>query len=238
MGRDTLFASATAGDSDAKLMTADYRLDIDDDGTKVEASAFPGDDDIEFHELLAKAEGIDDICTILHSESMSGNAERVRFIVRAYADKNILGKLDSNKETALDVAANCGHADVVEVLIDAARSGLPTSAHDDQITCFEDFIRHPNYDSVISMNTALHLAVSNGDMAIAKLLIEADPGDTHIQNTKGETPIYLAAKLGYNHMVKMICETCTAPGLAGPHGTTALHAAILMLTEGMHFRCI
>lgn len=152
MDKNSLFASATAGDSDAKVMPPDHRLNIDDDGITVEA-AFAGDDDTEFHELIANADGIDDICTLLHSESMAGNADRVRYIVMTYADKNILVKLDSNKETALHIAADCGNTEVVEILIDAARSRLPTSAHEDPhhpITCFEDFIRHPNEYRVTS----------------------------------------------------------------------------------------
>ncbi|KAL8093080.1 hypothetical protein AgCh_035097 [Apium graveolens] len=234
MGRDPLFASATAGESDAEVMAADHSLTIADvdDGTTVEEAAFARDDDIEFHELIANAEGIDyDNCAILHSESMIGNAERVRIFLRKYADKKILARLDSNKETALHVAADFGNTEVVKVLIEAAGRLFASSANDNpdnQITCFEDFIRHPND----SLNTALHLAVSNGDMATAKWLVEADRDDRHIQNSKGETPIYLAAKLGYEEIVKMICEACTAPGLAGPDATTALHAAIMMLTEG------
>lgn len=85
------------------------------------------------------------------------------------------------------------------------------------------------------MNTALHLAVTNGHMAIAMLLVEADPSDNHVPNGNGDTPVYLAAKLGYNHLVKMICTTCTAPSLA----TTALHAAIMKLPQGLFvYMCV
>lgn len=69
------------------------------------------------------------------------------------------------------------------------------------------------------MNTALHLAVTNGHLAIAKLLVESDPIDTHVRN------VDLA-------IVKMICTTCKAPFLYGIQGTTALHAAIMKLPQG------
>lgn len=174
--------------------------------------------------------------TILHIASKDGSIEQVQYILKEFAGDNFLVKLDSNKETALHVAAFYGHTEVVEGLIDAAKKTLPTSADTDPqnpINSFEGFVRHANE----SMNTALHLAVGHGNLGCAKLLAEEDKGDRHIQNCNDETPVYLAAKLGYNDTVKMICKTCTTPTLDGPDGSTALHAAIRKLHQGMQF-CI
>ncbi|KAK1373724.1 hypothetical protein POM88_029917 [Heracleum sosnowskyi] len=167
--------------------------------------------------------------TILHIESKEGNVERVQFIVKEFENKNLLIKLDAINKTALHLAADCGHTQVVKVLIDAAKRLTSSETNDPQnsVSCFQAFVRQANN----RMNTALHLAVTNGHMAIAKLLVEADPSDRHIQNGNGDTPVYLAAKLGYNDIVKMICTTCTAPSLDGPQGTTALHAAIMKLPQ-------
>ncbi|XP_063945201.1 uncharacterized protein LOC108212189 [Daucus carota subsp. sativus] len=164
--------------------------------------------------------------TILHNESMDGNKEHVQLILREFA--GLLVKVDSNKDTALHLAAFYGHAQVVELLIDAARN-LGSAADDphNPITGFEAFVRHSNN----SMNTALHVAVSKGNLAIAKLLVEADPDDAHIQNCNGDSPVNLAARLRSPDMVILICNSCTHPSLDGPDGTTALHlhAAIMML---------
>ncbi|KAL8090981.1 hypothetical protein AgCh_040164 [Apium graveolens] len=163
---------------------------------------------------------------ILHVESMRGYTERVRYIVREFANKNLLVKLDGSKQTALHLAADHGHDQVVAVLIDAARH-LPSSSfssENSQVTPFQAFIRKA---TIPMRNTALHLAVLNVNVAIVKLLIQADPNDNHIQNSDGKTPIYIAAEKGYKDIVKEICTTCTALSLDGPGGrTTALHALI------------
>lgn len=84
-------------------------------------------------------------------------------------------------------------------------------------------------------NTALHLAVGKGSLDVVELLVTADPTDRHIQNRKGETPIYLAAMLGHNEIVQKICEVCTHPTFDGPTGLTALHAAIRKRLHGMKY---
>ena len=62
-------------------------------------------------------------------------------------------------------------------------------------------------------------------MAIVKLLVKADPNDSHVQNNDGKTPIYIAAENGYNDIIEEICTTCKALSLDGlGRRTTALHA--------------
>lgn len=171
--------------------------------------------------------------TILHIASRNGSVEQVEYILREFAGNNYLVQRDSNEDTALHVAAFCAHTDVVKILIDEARS-LPTntSADDDPdtpISCFEDFIRHPNGNR----NTALHLAVSRGNGGCAELLVKANRSDRHIQNSEGATPLYLAVKLGYYDIAIMILDFCEFPTYDGPEGRTALHEAIIKLGEGM-----
>ncbi|KAL1833233.1 hypothetical protein ACET3Z_002884 [Daucus carota] len=162
--------------------------------------------------------------TILHNETRYGNT------VTEFANKNLLIKLESRgSNTALHLAAEHGHAQVAELLIDAARH-LPCSSakyRDDCVTCFQAFLRQTNY----SQSTALHIAARRGHAAIVKMLVEADPSDRHVQNSVGETPIYIAANLGHFDIVKMICTACSAPALDGPDGTTAFHAAVEKLHQ-------
>lgn len=55
--------------------------------------------------------------TILHVESMRGDTERVRFIVREFANKNLLVKLDRLKQNALHLAAHNGQLDTLKLLL-------------------------------------------------------------------------------------------------------------------------
>lgn len=161
--------------------------------------------------------------TILHIESVKGNTDHVRFIVRQFASKNLLLKLNNFNQSILQLAALYERTEVVEVLIDASRQHLPFSS-------FQAFLRQPSKSFEISINGA----VAFGHVSIVKLLLKADPSDTHIPNDEGKTPIYLAAENGYTDIVKVICTTCTALTLEGPSGsTTALHALIKNTQQGM-----
>nr|XP_017224970.1 PREDICTED: serine/threonine-protein phosphatase 6 regulatory ankyrin repeat subunit B-like [Daucus carota subsp. sativus] len=188
MDRDALFEAAIAGDGDA------------------------------IAKLEMKADKLDRYDrTILHIESMNGNTEHVRFILREFANKNLLVKLGNQQENALAWAAYFGHTEVVELLIEAARDLPP-----DPITSVQAYLRHADQDS----ETALHAAIKGGSLDAVKLLVEADPTDTHIQNKLGETPMYMAVENGYNEIVEVISKTCKACFLDGPDGSTALHAAV------------
>lgn len=192
MDKDTLYARAIAGHTDARVI------------------------------LAKKADKLNRYKrTILHIEAMHGYKERVQFILSEFVNKNLLSKVDEYKQTALQLTADYGKTKVVEVLIDAAR----------HLPFFKFFLRKGNQDE----ETALHLVVKRGNMDIARLLVNADPDDRHIQNSDGETPIYIAADIGHNHIVKIICTTCTYPNLQGPDGTTALHAALAKFPYGMQF---
>ncbi|XP_017240336.2 uncharacterized protein LOC108213104 [Daucus carota subsp. sativus] len=168
MDLDTLYADALAGDAEAIA--------------ELEKKA----DRLSQHDR-----------TILHVESMYGHPERVRSIMKMFEQIFFLVKLDTFKQTALHLAADHGHTEVVELLIDAARALSSPLGDDDIHDPVEAFIRRADE----KMSTALHLAVSNHHMGIVKLIVEPDPRDRHIQNCNYETPIYIAAKLGYTRIV-------------------------------------
>ena len=161
-----------------------------------------------------------------------GDTERVRFILREFADRNILVKPSSFNDTALSLAACCGHTKVVEVLIEAATNFPWASAADNPITPLQAFVRQPDKYST----TALHCAVRYGSVGyvdIVKLLVKADPSDRHIPDEEGKTPIYWAAERGLKDIMEVICTTSVAQSLEGP-GTTALHALIKENRQGVH----
>lgn len=194
-------------------------------------AAIAGDADA-IAKLELKADRPDkDRRTILHTESINGNTDRVRFILKQFAHKNLLVELENQQKTALTWAAYYGRTQVAEVLIDAARHlQYSSSASDNPFTSLQAFLRHA--DSWL--NTALHLAAEMGHASVVKLLVEADSSDAHLQNLVGKTPLYLAAEEGYNDIVEIICTTCTAPSLDGPRGSTALHAALQAALKNVH----
>ncbi|KAL1826605.1 hypothetical protein ACET3Z_005017 [Daucus carota] len=219
------------------ILNKEARLRIDGKHTAIKedtdaiakcfADAIAGDA-ISIAALKMKADKVNELGeTILHVESKRGDIENVGFIVSEFANKSLLGKLDGSKQTALHLAAHGGHIQVVEALIDAARLLSPSLANDGahtSVDSFQHFIRQAN---VPNRNTALHLAVLHGNVAIVKLLVEADPNDSHVQNSEGKTPIYIAAEKGRKDIIKVICTSCKALSLDGPGGrTTALHALI------------
>ena len=220
-------------DRQAKLMIQEKYTRIKEDPDVIAncfADAIAGDP-ISKAALKMKADKLNEWGeTILHVESKKGDIENVRFIVSEFANKSLLDKKDRSKQTALHLASQHGHTQVVEALIDAARL-LPNDAHN-QVTFLQDFIRQADAQNG---NTTLHLAVLNDNMAIVKLLVEADSNDSHVQNDEGKTPIYIAAENGYKDIVKVICTTCTALSLDGPSTgrTTALHALMQNIDQGM-----
>ncbi|KAL8093312.1 hypothetical protein AgCh_035263 [Apium graveolens] len=164
--------------------------------------------------------------TILHYESKHGIAGHVHFIASKFANK-LLFKLNNDRETALHVVVRNGHARVVEILLNEARILVSSPAYDapyDSIWSVDDFVSKPNY----CINTALHLAVINDNMAIVRLLVEANPQTMihSVPNNYGETPFYLAAKWGYINIAKMICAAWPDLELNGPNAFTVLHAAV------------
>ncbi|KAL8090970.1 hypothetical protein AgCh_040153 [Apium graveolens] len=161
--------------------------------------------------------------TILHVESKKGVLENVRFITSAFANKNLLDMLDNKNQTALYLAADRGHTQVVKALLDAASCNWPSTSAHNPVGSFQAFIRHTGP----MQNTALHLAVLKRNVAIVKLIVEVNPNDSHVKNNEGKTPIYIAAENGYKDIIEEICTTCTALSLDGPRGNmTALHALI------------
>ena len=167
--------------------------------------------------------------TILCEVCIDGDTERVRFILREFADRNILIKLNIFNQTALILAAGYGHSKVVKVLIEAATNFPWASSADNSITSFQAFVRQPDKE----LNTALIFAARNGYVETVKLLVKADPSDRHIPNEDGKTPIYIAVERGYKEILEAICTTCAAQSLEGPGGTTALHALIKEKRQGM-----
>ena len=84
----------------------------------------------------------------------------------------------------------------------------------------------------------MHEAIRNGHEAVLEKLVSADGGLAAVVDGKGFSPLYLAAALGRADMVAVLIggsppeDGVKSPAYyVGPHGQTALHAAVLV-SEG------
>ncbi|XP_022760832.1 ankyrin repeat-containing protein NPR4-like [Durio zibethinus] len=99
-------------------------------------------------------------------------------------------------------------------------------------------------------NTALHKAARYGQVEVLRELMKALNSHHHYfsifsANKSGETPLYIAAIEKYPLFVAELLHTCNSTSMpyGGPHGRTALHAAVMagykrtteiLLKEKMH----
>ncbi|XP_039803651.1 ankyrin repeat-containing protein At5g02620-like [Panicum virgatum] len=84
----------------------------------------------------------------------------------------------------------------------------------------------------------MHEAIRNGHEAVLEKLVSADGGLAAVVDGKGFSPLYLAAALGRADMVAVLIggsppeDGVKSPAYyVGPHGQTALHAAVLVSEE-------
>ncbi|KAL6224388.1 hypothetical protein ACLB2K_003243 [Fragaria x ananassa] len=170
--------------------------------------------------LLLQPNQSDD--TALHLQKTT-SAEVVREMLGMC--QPLLLQPNQSGDTALHLAARHGRAEIVQVLIQAAkvRHGDLEEGISSGEACHQFLIRRTNKEK----NTALHEAVRFNHFDVVKKLTEEDPGFLYPANDAGETPLYMAAERGHTQLVSQILDTCTSPSYQGPKGLTALHIAAI-----------
>ncbi|RLN01072.1 hypothetical protein C2845_PM06G20330 [Panicum miliaceum] len=164
--------------------------------------------------------------TALHTAAGRGYTELVR--IMCVVDASLIRARNNLRNTPLISAARAGHVDVVCYLIDraldpATAAVLEAGASGDE----ESVLRARNAEGA----TAMHEAV-------LEKLVSADGGLAAVVDGKGFSPLYLAAALGRTDMVALLIggsppdDGVKSPAYyVGPHGQTALHAAVLVSEE-------
>ena len=138
----------------------------------------------------------------------------------------LLWQSNAKYETPLHIAARYGHATIVKVLIERAKS--PHQELESGSNAAREMLRMTN----VVKDTALHEAVRYNHHEVVKLLLAEDPDFSYSANDAGETPLYMAAERKFPNLVSEILCTCSSPAYGGPLGRTVLHAAVIWDDEG------
>ncbi|KAI3440838.1 ANK_REP_REGION domain-containing protein [Psidium guajava] len=165
--------------------------------------------------------------TILH---VSAEFERVDFFKEATRlCPSLFDKTNSKQETPLQVAARVGCSELVDFIVDHARTAYPDlesqAGHDGGL---QKLLRMVNLEG----DNALHLSVRNGHYSAVKSLVEADAGLLDSANCAGESPFYIATAKGHGKIAELILGHSGSCLPGGTNGMTALHAALYYQLNG------
>ncbi|XP_060672454.1 uncharacterized protein LOC112491415 [Ziziphus jujuba] len=126
-----------------------------------------------------------------------------------------LHQANAEGNSPLHIAAKIGSEEIVKLLI----GGL-----EDIESHQADTIRMKNLKE---KDTALHVAIKNGNFGVAKLLMEKDPGLLELVNNANESPLFLAVEGGFLDIAQHILQQFPSAPCCGSNGMNALHAAVI-----------
>lgn len=242
---DGLPANATYGDGSSALHWASYHDNpkaaalLIEAGAQVNATTDLGvtplwlaaqNGNIEVISLLLQAGADPNIAlhsgeTILMSASMTGDGDVVRALLDAGADPSPAVTRD---QTALMWAANNGHADAVAVLIEyGADIEARSLVRSQYVKSEKEQDSNPAYKVWIEQggNTPLIFAARSGDLATARVLIEAG-ADVNRVSAFGISPAIMSIHGGNAKILELLLSH-GADAESAVAGHTALHAAVL-----------
>ena len=179
--------------------------------------------------------------TALHEAARRGHAGVVQVLMAAGAEPKLRNKDDM---TALGVARQEGHLEIVEIFTDAdfaeplqTMENSPSESRElhraaaaGDVESVKRLIDE-NPDEINSKDShsglaPLHEAARAGHADVAQVLIAAgaDPNDTTTHGN--QTPLHLAAKVGAEEVCKILLEAGAKPWLEDEDGATAIEVAI------------
>lgn len=158
----------------------------------------------------------------------------VRFNQKKFAEQvlhlcpMLLLKANAEGESPLHIAAKVGNPEMVQLLVNVASRGDIERQQIDVRTMLR-------MRDLVKEDTALHVAVRNGHVGVAKLLINADLELLELLNGANESPLFLAVEGGFLDIAKLIIEKSRfydRPLCGGSNGMNALHAAVIRTHHG------
>uniref|UniRef100_A0A6N2LNY4 PGG domain-containing protein n=1 Tax=Salix viminalis TaxID=40686 RepID=A0A6N2LNY4_SALVM len=178
--------------------------------------------------------------TPLHAVARDGNLELVmEMIADNLGEAAGVGSVNQAGETALYVASERGHVDIVKELIKYYDSGLASLRARNGYDAFHIAAKQEIVEVLMGVNpdlsltfdssntTALHSAASQGHVEVVKFLLEKGSALAMIAKSNGKTALHSAARNGHLEILKALLSI--EPGLANKidqKGQTALHMAV------------
>ncbi|KAJ5725862.1 Mg2+ transporter protein CorA-like/Zinc transport protein ZntB [Penicillium malachiteum] len=177
--------------------------------------------------------------TPLHSGARWGKADIVKLLLKNGATSEAQ---DSDGNTSMHLAAKYNHPDVVDALLANQPDGLNliemqnklgetpylTAAKFGAESSVETLLQHKASRTARdgSLNTALHLAASEGSLETAKPLVKDEPdvpNPLESRNKSQETPLLVAIQFGKKEMVDFLLESGADAGAKDADGNSAIH---------------
>ncbi|RVW98860.1 Ankyrin repeat-containing protein [Vitis vinifera] len=184
--------------------------------------------------------------TSLHSAARAGNLELALDILSKCEDaealKELLSKQNQSGETALYVAAEYGHCDLVKEMMeyyDVSSAGIQArNGYDafhiaakqgdlEVLKVLMEAIPETSMTVDLSNTTALHTAAAQGHISVVSFLLEKGSSLANIAKSNGKTALHSAARKGHLEVVKALLSK--EPGIStrtDKKGQTALHMAV------------
>ncbi|XP_042381738.1 ankyrin repeat-containing protein At5g02620-like [Zingiber officinale] len=180
----------------------------------------------------------------LHLAARAGNVLHVQKILSDCSEaelKDLIYKQNQDGETALYVAAEKGHVEVVREILkvsDIQSAGIKAdnsydpfhiAAKQGYLEVLKDLLQ-PFPALAMTTNslnsTALDTAATQGHIHIVNLLLETDASLAKIAKKNGKTVLHSAARMGHVDVVKLLLEKDPSIGLrTDKKGQTAFHMA-------------
>lgn len=183
--------------------------------------------------------------TALHSAARAGNLDEVKDILTGTEEaklKELLPKQNQSGETALYVAAEYGHVDLVAEMIkcyDLADAGIKArngfdafhiAAKEGHLEVLKVLLAvYPELAMTVDLTntTALHTAAMQGHVEVLNFLIEAESSLITISRSNGKTALHSAARNGRLEVLKTLLAADSVIAIrTDKKGQTALHMAV------------
>ncbi|XP_019084575.1 PREDICTED: ankyrin repeat-containing protein At5g02620-like isoform X2 [Camelina sativa] len=148
--------------------------------------------------------------TPLHTAGREGNTELLLEMIGEHDGvelKELLAEQNQSGETALYVAAEYGHTDMVKILMKHSDSVLAGTKAKNGFDAF-------------------HIAAKNGHLQVLDVLIEANPELSFTFDSSKTTALHTAASQGHREIVCFLLDKgVDLAAIARSNGKTALHSA-------------